>query len=145
MKIYIELDGAPAKLLSVSDNVTVGEIRDALKASAFEWYFDDDTYVRAADARQLSHLVADGLATSGSSASNAVKVQTIKPGRTVRMLVVMVMINCTNVHNACTQRDEHHITSHALDRCWTSDSTAFVLGPHETYVASTHQQVASKG
>lgn len=117
MKIYIELDGAPAKLLSVSDNVTVGEIRDALKASAFEWYFDDDTYVRAADARQLSHLVADGLATSGRSASNAVKVQTIKPGRTVRMLVVMVMINCTNVHNACTQRDEHHITSHHMP--WT--------------------------
>lgn len=117
MKIYIELDGAPAKLLSVSDNVTVGEIRDALKASALEWYFDDDTYVRAADARQLSHLVADGLATSGSSASNAVKVQTIKPGRTARMLVVMVMINCTNVYTACTQRDEHHITSHHMP--WT--------------------------
>ncbi|KAL0054458.1 hypothetical protein WJX82_009148 [Trebouxia sp. C0006] len=80
MKIYVELDGAPAKLLSVSDTVTVGEIRDALKASALEWYFDDGTYVRAADARQLSHLVADGLATSGRSSSNAVKVQTIKQG-----------------------------------------------------------------
>lgn len=93
MKIYVELDGAPAKLLSVSDTVTVGEIRDALKANALEWYFDDGTYVRAADARQLSHLVADGLATSGRSASDAVKVQTIKQGRTVKMLVVIVMNN----------------------------------------------------
>ncbi|KAA6427223.1 MAG: hypothetical protein FRX49_02980 [Trebouxia sp. A1-2] len=78
MKIFVELDGSPAKLLSVSENVNVGEIRDALKASALEWSFDDGTFVKAADARQLSHLVADGLATSGRSASDAIKVQTIK-------------------------------------------------------------------
>ena len=111
MKIYVELDGAPAKLLSVSDTVTVGEIRDALKASALEWYFDDGTYVRAADARQLSHLVADGLATSGRSASDAVKVQTIKQGRTVRMLVMIVMINaptCTmHAHNELNTTTQH--------------------------------------
>ncbi|KAL0038165.1 hypothetical protein WJX79_005755 [Trebouxia sp. C0005] len=80
MKIFVELDGSPAKLLSVSENVNVGEIRDALKASALEWSFDDGTFVKAADARQLSHLVADGLATSGRSASDAIKVQTIKQG-----------------------------------------------------------------
>lgn len=104
MKIYVELDGSPAKLLSVSDKVTVGEIRDALKASALEWYFDNDTYVRAADARELSHLVADGLATSGRSASDAVKVRIIKQGTTVRILfMMMMMMNCTKLHNACTQ------------------------------------------
>jgi hypothetical protein len=111
MKIYIELDGHPAKLLSVSDKVTVGEIRDALKASALEWYFDDDTYVRAADARQLSDLVADGLATSGRSASDAVKVQTIKQGATVRMLVMIVMINAQtcmmHVHNELNTTKHH--------------------------------------
>ncbi len=111
MKLYIELDGAPVKLLSVSDRVPVGEIRDALKASALEWYFDDGTYVRAADARQLSDLVADGLATSGRSASDAVKVQTIKQGRTVRMLVMIVMINaptCTmHAHNELNTTTQH--------------------------------------
>jgi len=76
----VELDGGPAKPLSVSDNPTVGEIRDALKASALEWYFDDGTYFQAADARQLSGLVADGLAASGSSANTAIKVQTFKQG-----------------------------------------------------------------
>lgn len=103
MKIFVELDGSPAKLLSVSENVNVGEIRDALKASALEWSFDDGTFVKAADARQLSHLVADGLATSGRSASDAIKVQTIKQGRTGRLFGMIVMIERTNMYDVCTQ------------------------------------------
>ena len=70
------VDGAPARFLSVSDNPTVGEIRDALKVSTIEWCFDDSTYAQAADSRCLSGLVADGLAASGTGPTSAIKVQT---------------------------------------------------------------------
>ena len=82
MRLYVVVDNAPAKSLSVSDNPTVGEIRDALKVCALEWYFDDGSYTQAADSRYLSGLVADGLAASGSSPGSAIKVQTIKQGAT---------------------------------------------------------------
>ena len=81
MRLYVKLDGATtAKALSLSDNPTVGEVRDALKLSAFEWLLDDGEYAQASDSRTLAGLVADGLHASGRSPEQAIQLHSIKQG-----------------------------------------------------------------
>ena len=81
MRFYVRLDGAAsAKSLSVSDNATVGEVREALKCSGLQWLLDDGTYAQAADSRSISGLIADGLHATGRSADCAVQLRSITQG-----------------------------------------------------------------
>ena len=81
MRFYVRLDGAAsAKSLSISDNATVGEVREALKCNGLEWLLDDGAYAQAADSRSISGLIADGLHATGQSAAEAVHLRSISQG-----------------------------------------------------------------